>query len=222
MKKQIQIKICGLTNFSDAKAALEAGADFLGFVLYAGSSRCISATALRRIAERFQGNPKAIGVFVNEQRDTVLQIASDCNLYAVQLHGDEAHDDFKSLEIPVWRSLRIQPACSHPPEAQRTGRESLISPMPEKWPAARYVVDAAVPGRYGGSGMIADWPAAADLAKRVPVMLAGGLTPDNVREAILIVQPLGVDIASGVEKAPGKKDYGKLKAFIKAVRKNDE
>ncbi len=205
MKKQTDIKICGLTNLIDARAALDAGADFLGFVLYAGSPRCISATELRRVAERLRDKPKTIGVFVNERPENVIQIASDCNLHAVQLNGDEVYNDFSSLEISVWRSVRIQ--------------EGLISPIPEKWLAVRYVVDAAVPGQYGGTGTAVDWPAAGSLAKRVPVMLAGGLTPGNVREAIQIVQPMGVDVASGVEKAPGKKDHEKLKAFIKAVRK---
>ena len=206
MKKRTQIKICGLTNLEDAKAALEAGADFLGFVVYAKSPRGISATALRRIVDQITGKPKIIGVFVNKARAEVLRIVSDCGLYAVQLHGDEPVGDFVSMPVLVWRAVRV--------------RQGRAVPLPEQWPAARYVVDADVSGQYGGTGTEADWPAAAGLSKRFPVMLAGGLLPDNVEQAIRIVQPTGVDVASGVEKKPGKKDYHKLKAFIAAVRKN--
>lgn len=204
MNERTEIKICGLTNLPDARAAWEAGADFLGFVLYSGSPRGISGKALRRIAERLGGGPKLIGVFVNERPETVAGIVSDCGLHAVQLHGDERLEDFTDPGVPVWRAVRV--------------RQGLAVPSPERWPAARYVVDADVPGEYGGTGRAADWSAAADFAKRFPVMLAGGLTPDNVREAVRIVQPAGVDVASGVEREPGKKDYRKLKAFIAAVR----
>ena len=205
MLTQTEIKICGLTSLDDAQAAKEAGADFLGFVLYPKSPRGISASALCRIVERIIGRPKIIGVFVNESRADILRITSDCNLYAVQLHGDESVGDFADMPVPVWRALHVY--------------NGKTVPKADQWPAERYVMDAAASGQYGGTGTTTDWPVAARLAKRFSVMLAGGLTPENVSEAIRIVQPTGVDVASGVEKEPGRKDYKKLKAFIEAVQK---
>lgn len=204
MSRKVDIKICGLTNLDDTRAAQEAGADFLGFVLYRRSARYIAPRTLRRLLEHMTGDPETVGVFVNETRASVLKIARDCGLAIVQLHGDESADDWPPMAAPIWRALRVH--------------GGKVSPVPGRWPAARYILDAAVPGRYGGTGTRADWKQAAELARRYPIMLAGGLTPDNVAEAIRRVRPLGVDVASGVEKAAGKKDNRKLKAFIRAVR----
>lgn len=204
MKERPDIKICGLTNLPDARTAWEFGADFLGFVLYAGSPRGISGRALRRIAEGLDVGASLVGVFVNERPEMVARIASDCRLCAVQLHGDERIEDFAELKVPVWRAVRA--------------RQGLAVPLPEHWPASRYVVDADAPGEYGGTGRTADWSFAADLAGRFSIMLAGGLTAGNVGEAVRIVRPAGVDVAGGVESEPGKKDYQRLKAFIAAVR----
>ncbi len=201
----MDIKICGLTNIDDAKAARDAGADFLGFVLYARSPRGITATALRRIAEELGEECRLVGVFVNEVPERVVEIASDCGLYAAQLHGDEAHREFAGMSLPVWRSVRFM-------------HDGVFHPAPDQWPAARYVVDSFIPGVYGGTGMTADWARAASLAARFPVMLAGGLTHQNVAEAVVTVHPMGVDAASGVESEPGKKDHAKIKAFIASVR----
>ena len=204
MPRTLDIKICGLTNLADARAAQAAGADFLGFVLYRKSPRGISAGTLRRILDHLPGAPRAIGVFVNEAREEVIRIAEDCGLYAVQLHGDEAADAMLPLPVRVWRAVRL-------------GR-SRVEPAPKSWPVERYVLDAAAPGLYGGTGRQVDWVRAGAVARKYPLMLAGGLTPENVAEAIRQVRPLGVDVAGGVEKAPGKKDHRKLKAFIAAAR----
>lgn len=201
---QLAVKICGLTNKDDAIAALDLGADYLGFILYAGSPRGITATELMRILERIQATRKAIGVFVNESRANVEKMAGDCGLYAVQIHGDEEPETFVDMPVPVWRSVWLH--------------DGVYKPSPEKWQASRYVIDAAVPGLYGGTGIAADWNEAAGLAVKYPVMLAGGLTPDNVADAVRIVKPLGVDVAGGVEAEPKKKDHGKMKAFIKAAK----
>ncbi len=202
----MDIKICGLTNLPDAEAALEAGADFLGFVLYPRSPRAVSAHVLRSISEKLAGRARMIGVFVNEQPDIVAGIASDCALWGVQLHGDERHEDFAALNMPVWRAIRIRP-------------DGAANPNPAQWPAERYVVDADAPSLYGGTGTTSDWKAAGSLSKTLPVMLAGGLTPENVGQAIKEVRPKGVDVAGGVESAPGKKDRHKLAAFVSAARK---
>lgn len=201
---RIEIKICGLTCARDARAALDAGADYLGFVLYSRSVRGITATRLRQIVERLTSHPKCIGVFINESPGRVLQIARDCGLFAVQLHGEEPAADFARWPTPIWRAVRI--------------RNRHFYPAPRYWPADRYVVDAAVTGAYGGTGITADWIAARRLARRRPIMLAGGLTPENVAAAIRRVQPQGVDVAGGVEKTPGKKDWRKIQAFIRAAR----
>jgi len=204
MPRKTDIKICGLTNLTDARAAWEAGADFLGFVLYRRSPRGITARTLRRIRDRLPAGPRCIGVFVNEPGEEVLRVAADCGLYAVQLHGDEPARDFAQLPLRIWRAVRLARGRSNP--------------APKSWPADRYVLDAAVPGAYGGTGKLTDWRRAAELAGKHPVMLAGGLTPANVADAIRQVQPMGVDVASGVEKAPGKKDIRKLISFIAAAR----
>jgi phosphoribosylanthranilate isomerase len=207
MPKAVDIKICGLTNLEDALAAREAGADFLGFVIYRRSARGITARTLRRIADRLPGAPRVIGVFVNETRDKIAHIASDCGLYAVQLHGDEAADAVLPLPVRVWRSVRLA----------RRGP----APLPGDWPAERYVLDAAAPGMYGGTGKQVNWIRAKGLASRYTIMLAGGLTPGNVATAIRRARPAGVDVASGVEKAPGKKDHRKMAEFIAAARTID-
>lgn len=204
MSRKMDIKICGVTNLEDARVARDAGADFLGFVLYRRSPRGITAKTLCRITSRLTGAVKAIGVFVNEPRDRIIQVARDSGLYAVQIHGDESAADILPLPMVTWRALCF---CG-----------KTWSPLPARWPAARYVLDATIPGAYGGTGRRVNWKAAALLSRRYPVMLAGGLTPDNVTDAIRRVCPQGVDVASGVEKMPGKKDHRKLEAFIRAVR----
>jgi phosphoribosylanthranilate isomerase len=203
-----EVKICGLTNRDDAAAAAAAGADYLGFVLYSGSPRGITAMDLARILDKLENMGNLVGVFVNEPRASVEKTAVDCGLCAVQIHGDEGPEGFVDFPVPVWRAVCVE--------------GSTASPSPRAWPAARYVVDAAVAGMYGGTGQAADRDAAARLAAELPVMLAGGLRPDNVAAAVRAVRPLGVDTASGVEAEPGKKDHAKLKAFIEAVRNCDQ
>ena len=199
-----EIKICGLTTLADARAAWEAGADYLGFVLFAGSARAVKPADLARIAGRLDARAPLVGVFVNQPAAEVARIAADCNLRAVQLHGDEAWPDYAGLPVPVWRAFRMVSGAPRP--------------NPADWPDARFVMDAAVAGRYGGTGRKADWAAAGKLARRWPLMLAGGLTPANVGEAVRRARPLGVDVAGGVERAPGRKDRRKMREFARAAR----
>jgi len=152
------------------------------------------------ILDRLSGAWRAVGVFVNESPSRVAEIAGQCGLHAVQIHGDEAPGDFRGLNVPVWRSVA--------PVGDHLGVEI------DEWAAARYVVDAHVPEQYGGSGEMADWTAARRLAQHHAIMLAGGLTPANVDEAIRSVMPQGVDTSSGVEKQPGMKDHRKVSEFI--------
>ena len=195
-----RIKICGLTRWEDAEAALALGADYVGFVLYSGSPRAITALKLAQILDAVPAKKKAIGVFVNESRAAVDKIVADCDLYAVQLNGDENQSEFEGLGVPLWRSVRLE--------------GDVCNPFPEEWSADRYVVDSSVSGLYGGTGKKADWKAAVAFAARYSTMLAGGLTPGNVAAAVKAVRPIGVDVASGVEKIHGIKDHAKMAAFI--------
>ncbi len=198
------IKICGLTTFDDALAALEAGADYLGFVTYMKSPRGIDATVLRAICEKLPAGARKVGVFINAARAAVETVACDCGLTVVQLHGDEASGEFQGMPLPLWRAVRLS--------------DGLCRPPPDNWPAEYYVVDAAPAGVYGGTGQTADWSAAAEFARRHAMLLAGGLTPENVAEAVSAVRPAGVDVASGVEAAPGRKDRTRVRSFIEHAR----
>lgn len=200
----IEVKICGLTNVGDVCVAQDSGADYLGFVLYSGSPRGISGLDLCRMFDKVAITSKAVGVFVNEGRTEVEKIARDCNLHAVQLHGDERAGDYERLPLVMWRAFKI--------------KEGFYIPSLEEWKAERYVLDASVPGEYGGTGVVADWDAAGVVARKHTIMLSGGLTVGNVAEAVVRVKPAGVDVSSGVESEPGKKDHKKVKNFIKAAK----
>lgn len=197
------VKICGLTNLEDARWALEEGADFLGFVLYGGSPRCVSPSALAEIADHLPGLAHLVGVFVNEHPDVVKRIVRDCRLAAIQLNGDEFPGDYAQAGVPVWRAVRLQ--------------AGLWTPSPPAWKVDRFVLDAASPA-YGGTGLKVDWQAGAEFAAEHRAMLAGGLDPESVAAAIRQVRPIGVDVSSGVECAPGKKDKRKVAAFIANAR----
>jgi len=215
----VEVKICGMTNRDDVVAALDYGADYVGFVLYAESARGTSVPAMRGILDGISRPLRAVGVFVNEPRKAVEQTALDCGLHAVQVHGDEQAEDFVDFPVPLWRAVWIGgtgPASLRPCLLETDSRGS--HDLHRAWPAERYVVEAAVPGMYGGTGVAADWSRAADLAAERRVMLAGGLTPDNVEQAIETVNPLGVDVASGVEAEPGRKDHDKMKTFIERAK----
>ncbi len=203
---EIEVKICGMTNVVDVMAAVEYGADYIGFVLYDKSPRGISPGLLSEIMDVIGSGVKAVGVFVNESRDYVEKVVNDCGLYAAQLHGCESSDDFVDFESRMWRAVSL-------------GENDNCKVDIEKWKADRFVIDAAVPGMYGGTGLLADWSRAADIAEKYPVMLAGGLSPLNVSDAIAAVNPIGVDVSSGLESEPGRKDHKKIKTFMENVRK---
>jgi phosphoribosylanthranilate isomerase len=207
-RQPVEVKICGLANRDDAQHALDCGADYLGFVLYPKSPRGITPKQLRRILDGLRGTARAVGVFVNEPPAAVRATARECGLFAVQIHGDETPDGFEDLGVTLWRAVR------------RDARG--WSPPPACWHAERYVVDASVPGKYGGTGVAGDWRKAKELAEKCRVMLAGGLTPENVAEAIRAIRPAGVDVASGVEASPGKKDPEKVRRFIEAAKHTQE
>jgi phosphoribosylanthranilate isomerase len=199
------VKICGIKTLKDALAAIEAGADYLGFNFYPKSVRFIEKSAcdeITSVLKREYPQIKLVGVFVNSSVEEIKDILQTCHLDLAQLHGDETPETFAQLAPHTFRAFRGIPESN-------AGYERNESPA--------MLIDAAVKGIYGGSGVTADWTAAAKLAKQYPLLLAGGLTPENVADAVRQVQPWGVDVASGVESAPGEKDAGKMKAFVRAI-----
>jgi phosphoribosylanthranilate isomerase len=200
-----KIKICGIKTIQDALAALEAGADLIGYNFYPESPRSIDIGICRDIMSvmRKYGHITYVGVFVNASVAEILATVQTCGLNLAQLHGDESPEVVQALDGIGFKAFRGVPGHLN----------GFIRDQP---PA--FLVDASVKGIYGGTGVTADWTRAAEIAKQYPVLLAGGLTPENVADAVQQVRPWGVDVASGVESAPGMKDPGRMKAFVRAVR----
>jgi len=200
-----KIKICGIKTLPDALAAIDAGADYLGFNFYPKSVRFIETDVCAEITSVLkQDYPEIqlVGVFVNSPAEKIKHILETCSLDLAQLHGDETSEMLNALDGKAFKAFRGVP--QHVNGFARVQAPALL-------------VDAAVKGAYGGTGVRADWSAAAELAKRYPLLLAGGVTPDNVAEAVRQVNPWGVDVASGVESAPGEKDAGRMRAFVQEV-----
>ncbi|HUL60837.1 MAG TPA: phosphoribosylanthranilate isomerase [Anaeromyxobacteraceae bacterium] len=199
----VQVKICGITRREDAEAAVRLGADALGFNFWPRSKRFVSPEAARAIVRALPPFVTAVGVFVDPSRDELLRAAEASGIAVVQLHGDEPPALCASIPLPVIKAIRV--ATPHDLAA-------LAS-----YEVSAFLLDSASPG-YGGSGQPFDWELAAEAAAEVRVILAGGLGPDNVAEAIRTVRPYAVDVASGVESSPGVKDPTLLERFIRAAR----
>jgi phosphoribosylanthranilate isomerase len=208
MWRAIKVKVCGITNAEDAFAAVEAGADALGFIFYEKSPRYVVPAVAGRIIAELPPLVMPVGVFVNEGLATVRSIMDTCGLGMAQLHGDEDTAYCRELSRPMMKALRLRNRESLLALAEYRGRGGVRG----------FVLDAFSELAYGGTGQVTDWRLAAEVAQSAPVLLAGGLTPENVIEAIRVVQPYGVDVSSGVESAPGKKDHAKVRAFLEAVR----
>ena len=205
-----RIKICGLTNVEDALVAARAGADLLGFIFYPPSPRAVTPEQAGRIVETVRRLPftvHCVGVFVDEEPGAVQQIVTRCGLDYAQLHGaepPETADTLMAQEIGIIKAFRIRDGASLAEIA--------------RYRATAYLLDAYLPGQPGGTGQTFDWTLAARVKQHGPVILAGGLTPDNVARAVHTVRPWGLDVASGVEAAPGRKDHDKVRRFIRAAR----
>ncbi|MCP9452098.1 MAG: phosphoribosylanthranilate isomerase [Nitrospira sp.] len=204
----VKVKICGITNHDDAHLAVEAGADALGFVLYRQSPRYVRPETVRAIVASLPPFVVSIGVFVNEHAEVVRQLMDDCGLVLAQLHGDESSSYCETLGRPTIKAVRLKDRHSLLAVAEFHGRAGVRG----------FVVDAFSEQAYGGTGRPVDWTLAGEIARTAPVLLAGGLTPDNVGEAIRSVRPYGVDVSSGVEARPGKKDPVKVKSFVEAAK----
>ena len=194
------VKICGITRIQDAEAAVTAGAAAIGFIFWPKSPRFIDPHRARRIAAALPPFVTPVGVFVNQPLAYVNGVAGLVGLGAVQLHGDETPEFAAAVTRPVMKAVSI-------------GRDETGA-----WPSrVRLLLDVHDPVARGGTGRTIDWTAAADLAARREVLLAGGLTPDNVADAVARVRPFGIDVSSGVERAPGIKDHQRLRALFEAV-----
>ena len=204
----VKVKICGLTNADDAAVAVEAGADAVGFVFHKKSPRCAETAAAKAIVKELPPFVLPIGVFVNEDAKVVRDIMDSCGLALAQLHGDETAAYCEMLRRPVLKAIRLRDRRSFLALAEFQGRGGVRG----------FLVDAFSAEAYGGTGQVADWPLAAEAARVARILLAGGLTPENVAQAIQQVRPYGVDVSSGVESRPGKKDHEKVRAFVQAVR----
>ncbi|WP_027714669.1 phosphoribosylanthranilate isomerase [Desulfuromonas sp. TF] len=200
----VKVKICGITNIDDAVHAADCGADALGFVFFDKSPRCISPEQARGIIAELPPFVTAVGLFVNEEPQRVREIAEFCALDALQLHGDETPQDCLLPPHRVVKALRVKDASSLVPLAD--------------YAVSALLLDAWVSGIYGGTGHVFNWELAARAAETRRIILAGGLNPDNVAEAVRSVRPYGVDVSSGVEAFPGRKDPKKVEAFIRNAK----
>ena len=201
----VRVKICGNVTLKDTMAAVEAGADAVGFVFYARSPRVVGPKAVAAIVSHLPPFVTPVGLFVNEKPEVVRQIASDCGIRLVQLHGEESPQYCAELKLPVLKGIRV-----------RT-REDVANLSAYRVDAI--LLDAYVEGMAGGTGTTFDWSLAVEAKAWGPIILAGGLTPDNVAGAINRVRPYGVDVSSGVESSPGVKDHAKVKAFVETVKR---
>ena len=194
------LKICGLTNEADAVHAAAAGATALGVVFAPSSPRCVSADRARDIVEAVPARVPVVGVFVDAPLEDIVAVVAHTGIRIVQLHGDEPERYAVALKMPLLRAAGVEVAL-------------------DAWPSATLLLDAVSGTERGGTGRRVDWPRAAAIARRRKTVLAGGLTPENVAEAIATVRPFGVDVSSGVEAAPGRKDRDKVTRFLENARK---
>lgn len=194
------IKICGIRSIEDACMAADCGADWIGLNFWARSPRCVGLNEAKSIAQAVAGRVKVVGLFVNARRLEIDQTIEQVGLDLVQLHGDEPPELVKNYGERAIKAVRLRGAA-------------VIG----RYAPALLLLDSDV-GNYGGSGVALDWLMAHDLATTHRLILAGGLTPENVAQAIRTVQPIGVDVASGVERTPGVKDRARVQAFVQAVR----
>ncbi len=202
----MKVKICGLTNLEDAQAALAAGADLLGFI-FADSPRQVTAQQAAEIINNLPPSAAKVGVFANQEVSQVQRVSRKAGLDFIQLHGDESPVYCRQFDLPVIKAFRVQ---------DRSYLEKI-----KQYEVDKYLLDTYVPDKLGGTGKTFNWELAREANQYGEVFIAGGLKPTNIEEAIATAQPAGVDIGSGVEAEPGKKDHDKLKK-LKMKMENGE
>jgi phosphoribosylanthranilate isomerase len=201
---QVKVKICGMTNLKDVKVAVDGGVDAVGFIFYKKSPRSVTMQVVREIVLELPPFVDSVGVFVNETAEQINKIADHCKLDRVQLHGDESPAFCKKIRRRVIKVIRVK-------DIQSLKKLS-------DYPVSSFLLDTFSEDQYGGTGKVFDWNLAYSAKKYGPIILAGGLTPINVRQGIQRIQPYGVDVCSGVESQPGIKDHKKMQAFLKNVK----
>ena len=207
----VRVKICGITTAADALAAVDAGANLLGFNFYEKSARYLTESAAAKIRAQLPENVESVGIFVNAPAADIAALCNSLKLHAAQLHGDEPPEAVAELarSVPVIKAFRVEPEFS-------------LKTLDEYGDAFAFLFDAATTGQYGGTGRATDWDVARRAAKDHRIILAGGLKVENVAAAVRIVRPYGIDVASGGESRPGKKDHGRLREFIQEVRRAEQ
>ncbi len=214
------VKICGMTNLEDALVAVEAGADAVGFVFYEKSPRCVTVETAREIVGKLPESVEKVGVFVNQQEDLICSVVDRAGITGVQMHGDSEDPHVADLVAKRRPQIKILAAVS------------MRQPNPQSWAmmwhpdvVQAFLLDSGTSSTFGGTGEVFNWrnsaAALGEIKRFGRVVAAGGLTGANVSEAIEILRPWGVDVASGVEERPGKKDPEKVRAFVRAVREMD-
>ncbi|MGV7220254.1 MAG: phosphoribosylanthranilate isomerase [Nitrospinales bacterium] len=201
LKPRVKVKVCGMTSLQDALMAVGFGADAVGFIFYKKSPRFVTEKIVKGIA--LPPFVSKVGVFVNETSERINKIADACRLDTVQLHGDESPAFCRKIRTRVVKAIRLKDAKS-------------LELMP-RYEVDGFLLDSYVKDIHGGTGQTCDWNLVRKAGKFGPVILAGGLCPANIDEAVTEVQPYGVDVCSGVEKSPGKKDRAKVRDFIFAA-----
>ncbi len=199
------VKICGITNPEDAFAACDCGAEALGFVFFEPSPRYLKPTEAKKIIQRLPANIAKVGVFVNPEISLIQEIGKFCGLDFIQLSGDETPDFCNRIPDSILFKA-VPPAMG---EAQ--GRIA-------SYKARAFLIDSRGPGKFGGTGKLSNWELAKAIGRKHPVILAGGLNPENVGAAIAAVSPEAVDVSSGIERSPGKKDLQKVRRFLERAR----
>ena len=201
----VRVKICGITNTEDALTAVNAGADALGFMFYEPSPRCVTRAQASAVLRTLPPFVARVGVFMNPSEEEVRRVVAECGIDTLQFHGEEAPEFCRRFGLRVIKAFRVRDA------------ESLRAT--HAYPTEAWLLDSFVAGQSGGTGERFDWDLAADATRRSrQVILAGGLTPENAAAAVLKVRPYALDVSSGVESVPGKKDPAKVRAFIAAAK----
>lgn len=207
----ILVKICGITNWPDAKAACDVGANMLGFNFYEKSLRRVSTVEAATMRAKLPGGVEPVGLFVNAKPAEIISLHAFVRFNAAQLHGDETPAIVSEVSriVPVIKAFRV--AADFP-----------LSTLDKYHDAFAFLLDGSRAGQFGGTGASADWNVARRAVAAHRIILAGGLTPENVGAAIRAVRPYAVDVASGIESKPGKKDHARLKQFIDEVRRTEQ
>ena len=203
-EKQVKVKVCGMTNLKDALVAVEEGADAVGFIFYKKSPRSVTMKLVREIILELPPFVDTVGVFVDETAEQINKIADNCNLDLIQLHGNESPTFCKRMRRRVIKAFRVK-------DMQSVKKLS-------SYQVSGFLLDTFSESLQGGTGKVFDWNLALPAKKMGPVIMAGGLTPNNVQQAIRQVRPYGVDVCSGVESQPGIKDHKKIRAFLKNAK----